>query len=260
MIVNSHAHMGYAFAVRSAGLYYAALADDFIKVMDEHNIERSVVSPTHYQGTPGHPYDPDFREANRQVAQEARTYPKRLIPFIRVNPNFTKTIADDMKRGYEVQGMKGMGELHPMTDHYQVNDLKLLEPMMRLAADYKWPIHWHSGNWPTCNSALYAPLAEAWPEVNHILGHMQYLYLTDAIELGKRYKNIYIETAGNGTTEAIRYVIDNLGAERLIYGDDIPFNYPMDVHEKIQEQPRVSDKEKELILGGNFRRLLGMVN
>jgi predicted TIM-barrel fold metal-dependent hydrolase len=258
VIIDSHAHIGYAFALRVAGLYATPLAEDYIDVMDEHGLNIACISPTHYQGTPGHPYDPDFNEANRQVAQEARKYPKRLIPFLRVNPNFTDRVVDQMKRAYEYDGVKGMGELHPMTDHYQVNDLKLLEPVMRYAAEYKWPIHWHTGNWPTCQAALYEPLAAAFPEVNHILGHMQYLYLQDAIVLAQRYPNIYLETAGNGTTEAMRQVIDTLGAERLIYGDDIPFNYPSDVLDKIRLMPDVTDTERKLMLGGNMARLLAM--
>jgi hypothetical protein len=258
VIIDVHSHLGYAFALRDAGLYYAGMGEDFVKVMDEHGVDMACAETTHYQGTPGHPYDPDYSEANRQIAQEARKFPRRLIPFIRINPNFTDRVVDHMKRGLEEQGMKGMGEMHPLTDHFQVNDLKLLEPIMRYAADYKWPIHWHSGNYPTGQAALYAPLLEAFPEVNQILGHLCYPFIEDCVALGQRYKNVYFEPAGNGTPAFLRYLIDNVGADHVMYGDDIPFSYPTDVLDKFRRQPGVSDAEKALMLGGNMARLLGM--
>jgi predicted TIM-barrel fold metal-dependent hydrolase len=257
-IIDGHSHLGYAFAQRESGMFSAPLAEDFVAVMDEHGVDIACTETTHYQGTHGHPYDPDYSEANRQIAQESRKFPDRMIPFLRLNPNFQDRIVDQLKRGFEEQGMKGMGEIHPLCDHFQVNDLKLLEPMMRACADYKWPIHWHSGNYPTGEAALYAPLLEAWPEVNHVLGHINYPFVEDCVALAKRYKNVYFETAGNGTSEFIRWLIDNVGAERVIYGDDMPFSYPSDVMDKMRYQPGVSDHDKALMLGGNMARLLGM--
>jgi predicted TIM-barrel fold metal-dependent hydrolase len=256
MIIDAHSHLGYAFAVRQSGLYYAGMGEDFVQVLDEHGIDKACAECIHYQGTAGHPYDPDYSEANRQIAQEARKFPDRLIPFIRINPNFTDRVIDQMKRGFEEQGMKGMGEMHPFTDHYQVNDLKLLAPMMRCAADYHWPIHWHTGQWPTCQAALYAPLLEAFPEVDHLLGHIAYPYIEDCVALAQRYPNVFFETAGNGSVEFIGYLVDNVGAARVIYGDDIPFAYPTEVIDKMRFLPGVSDTDKALMLGGNMARLL----
>lgn len=260
MIINSHSHLGYAFAINPTmpTALYGPLGEDFVRIMDEHGMDKTCASCIHYQGTPGHPYDPDYSEANRQVWQECRKFPDRLIPFYRVNPNFTDRIVDQMKRGHEEWGFKGLGEMNPLTDHYQVNDLKLMEPVMRYCADYKWPIHFHAGYYPTCEPALYAPLAEAFPEVDLILGHIAYVYVEDVIVLAQRYANVYVEPAGNGTSPAIRQLIENLPVEKIIYGDDMPFSVPTDVMDKFRRQPAVSARDKELMLGGNMARLLGM--
>ncbi len=151
MIINTHSHLGYSFVVNPhRSLLHYPLGEDFVRLMDEHGIDKTCASCIHFYGTPGHVYDPDYREANRQVAQEARKHPDRLIPFLRVNPNFSDTIKDDIKRGHDEWGFQGFGELNPTTEHFRVSDLRLMEPIMRAAADYKWPIHFHAGYWPTC--------------------------------------------------------------------------------------------------------------
>lgn len=258
MIVNSHSHLGYSFLVNPRSLIPAPLGEDFVRLMDEHGMDMTCASCTHYWGIPGNAQDPDYVEANRQVAQECRKFPDRLIPFLRVNPNFREGVVDLLKRAHEEWGFRGLGEMNPMTEHYMVNDLRLMEPVMRYAADYKWPIHFHAGYWPTSQPALFAPLAEAYPEVNMILGHIGYVHVEDTIALAKRYKNIYVEPAANGTTAAIRALIDNLPATQIMYGDDMPFCIPTDVMNKFRYQVDVSDADKALILGGNMARLLGI--
>jgi uncharacterized protein len=257
VIINSHSHMGYSFIVNPRSLIYAPLGEDFVQLMDEHGIDKTCASCTHYQGVHGHPYDPDYREANREIAQEARKFPDRLIPFLRVNPNYTDRIVDQIKQAHDEWGFMGFGEMNPITERYMVNDLRLMEPIMRYAADYHWPIHFHAGYWPTCQPALFAPLVEAYPEVNIILGHIGYVHVEDVIALAQRYPSVHVEPAANGTSPAIRALIDNVPIKQIIYGDDMPFCIPTDVMDKFRQQPILSEADKDLILGGNLARLLG---
>jgi predicted TIM-barrel fold metal-dependent hydrolase len=260
VIINCHTHLGYTFALQhnEQAVLHAPLGEDFVRVMDEHGVDKVCASSVHYTGFRGNPYDPDYDESNRQVAHEARKFPDRLIPFYHVNPNFTDRIVDQMKRGYEEWGFRGLGELNPLTEHFQVNDLRLMEPLMRYCADYHWPVHFHAGNLPTCQAALFAPLAKAFPEVNIIIGHIAYAYVEDSIAVAQRFPNVYVEPAGNGSSPAIRHLIDNLPAEKIIYGDDLPFSFPIDVMDKFRHQPGVSEEDKALMLGGNMARLLGL--
>jgi aminocarboxymuconate-semialdehyde decarboxylase len=55
--------------------------------------------------------------------------------------------------------------------------------------------------------------------------------------------------------EGLRHMVAELGVSQIVYGTDIPFNWPVTV-DLILKAPFLSDAEKEAILGGNLMRLL----
>jgi aminocarboxymuconate-semialdehyde decarboxylase len=55
--------------------------------------------------------------------------------------------------------------------------------------------------------------------------------------------------------EGLRHLKEEMGASQIVYGTDIPFNWP-DVLDLILEADYLNDDEKIAILGGNLQRLL----
>jgi aminocarboxymuconate-semialdehyde decarboxylase len=55
--------------------------------------------------------------------------------------------------------------------------------------------------------------------------------------------------------EGIRHMVAEVGAWQVVYGSDIPFNWPETI-DIIVNSPSLSNAEKEAILGGNLLRLL----
>lgn len=55
--------------------------------------------------------------------------------------------------------------------------------------------------------------------------------------------------------EGLRHLVAEAGAGQVVYGSDIPFNWP-DTIDLIVKSPSLSDAQKEAILGGNLIRLL----
>ena len=67
--------------------------------------------------------------------------------------------------------------------------------------------------------------------------------------------NIHFDTSLGQVNETI---VQALGASRLLYGCDYPYGMPGDNLRRVQRL-NISEEEKELMLGGNVRRLLGSV-
>ena len=57
------------------------------------------------------------------------------------------------------------------------------------------------------------------------------------------------------SSEGLRHLVAEMGADQLVYGSDQPFFWP-DTIDLIVEADFLTDVEKEVILGGNLRRLL----
>ena len=55
--------------------------------------------------------------------------------------------------------------------------------------------------------------------------------------------------------EGLRHLVAEVGVGQIVYGTDVPFNWPVTV-DLVLNAPFLSDADKEAILGGNLRRLL----
>ena len=55
--------------------------------------------------------------------------------------------------------------------------------------------------------------------------------------------------------EGLRHLVAEMGASQIVYGTDVPFNWPVTV-DLVLNAPFLSNAEKEAILGGNLMKLL----
>lgn len=68
--------------------------------------------------------------------------------------------------------------------------------------------------------------------------------------------NVYLETSGN-TYPFVDYAIGSLGASKIVLGSDFPHEHPL-VSVKIVQLLELSVYDKELILGLNIQKILGV--
>jgi predicted TIM-barrel fold metal-dependent hydrolase len=102
---------------------------------------------------------------------------------------------------------------------------------------------------------LYSVLADMFPDVNLIYGHMGLGYFwRDAIRSAKVYDNVYLETSGN-TYPFVDYAVKALGASKIILGSDFPHEHPL-VSVKIVQLLELSNADRDLILGQNIEEIL----
>ena len=59
------------------------------------------------------------------------------------------------------------------------------------------------------------------------------------------------------TDEGLRHLVAEMGAGQVVYGSDLPFNWP-DTLDVILNASYLSDAEKKAILGGNLMKLLSI--
>jgi predicted TIM-barrel fold metal-dependent hydrolase len=253
MIVDAHVHMGPGLKNHAdACLFDAYTAEELVSAMDKAKIDFGIVFAPLWQA--GEFYDPTYEKGNEAIYQAAKKFPERIVGYARVNPNFGDDAISELNKcisDYKFEGIM----MHPEWESFAANDLNLLGPIFKIAEQHKLPVTFHTGYYPTCQPLLFLPLAEAFPKVQITLKHMGYEYLRDAIVVARLSKNVFLESAGNTSAAEIRAGIKGAGADKVVYGSDLPYVSPEVVIQRIQLMEDVSDRDKEAILGDNMARL-----
>jgi len=244
-VLDAHGHMGPYFNFHIAWND----ADGMVEAMDRLGIRTTCVCPHAAIG-------PDVGLGNDMVMDAIDRHSGRFIGYIGTNPNYPEEVAPELERCAVHPGMRAI-KLHPSLHMYPVNGPNW-RPVWEWAQDRAWPvlIHTWMGD-PYCNPELCAKTADDYPEANVLFAHVGGPTGTDVcIELTRTRQNVYLDpTASTNTFGLTERLVREVGAEKVIYGSDIPF---IDAGVGLAKivYAKIKDSEKELILGDTMRRLL----
>jgi predicted TIM-barrel fold metal-dependent hydrolase len=243
MIIDFHTHVDEAPAFG-----WIDPPEKIIGLLDAAGIDRAVIMT--YTDLPG--ANP---EALDYIVDAAARYPDRLIPFVRLNPNYRDEMPAILERAIAA-GVRGV-KTHPTTTLAHPAGDATVE-MLRLAAAAGLPVLFHCGDDPYTTPQALGLAAAAVPECTVVFGHMGgYFHAADAIETAERLPNVVLETSAMPHPELIRRAVETLGAERVVFGSDGPGCNPALEVEKIRRLGLATAAEAA-VLGGNAVRLLGL--
>ncbi len=89
-----------------------------------------------------------------------------------------------------------------------------------------------------------------------ILEGVTFETLAEAVSVMKKHSNIYVETHGLIAPGAIKFLAEQVGTERIVFGSDCPRSSLAGALRLMQDSG-LSDEDKSKVLGGNIKRLLG---
>jgi len=247
MIIDVNAYLGH-FAFRRLRHNTAA---SLLALMDSQKIDKAVVSSA------GAITYRNAQAGNEELATEARDHRDRLIPFAVINP-FYAGWQDDLKICHEEFGMKGL-RLYPKWHNYTFSSpscRELVNAATERGMIISIPIRVEDNrerswllNVPDVPLEEIVELVKANPKSRFIL--LNGLGYTGS-PLGRKNNglpsNYAIELSRLSAVLAneIGQLITNLGAERIMFGTGMPFNYPDPALLKL-EVLDASDSDKEKI-------------
>ena len=207
----------------------------------------------------------DMLEGNRQLAEEMKKYPDRIIGYATISSaRFGRDAVDEVQRCYEEYGMRGLKIVHQVVGRgsYQllvtINE-PAMYPIVAKAAELGMPILAHS------TPEECAGLLDAVPDAKIIMAHSGGCptALGDwfrAIDVAKHYPNIYLDTASSQIDMGyIEAAVAGVGADRVVFGTDMPLLDPFFGMAKVTGADLLQE-QKDLILGNNVMNLLGLKN
>lgn len=101
--------------------------------------------------------------------------------------------------------------------------------------------------------------------LGHIMGGRQHVLIlegitfetmAEAVSVMRKHRNIYVETHSLTVPGGLRFLAEQVGADRIIFGSDSPRNSLAGALRYIHEAG-LSEEDVAKVLGGNIKRLLG---
>jgi uncharacterized protein len=226
-----------------------------IECADRHGIERLLLSQGY--SADRHPTADQLRTENDRVMAAVRRYPDRAYGSVYLSPAHPEFSVQEFNRCVRDGPMICVGELEA--------DRRCSVPEMDMiverAASMNVPILQHTwlkvGGNDEGESSPYdvVEIARRHPNVQFVCVHTGGEW-ERGIRILRTQKNVCAEIAGsNPTSGFVEMAVRELGAERVIYGSDVGGRSFASQLSKVLAA-RVPDSAKELILGGNLRRLL----
>lgn len=220
------------------------------------------------------PQNATYAEKNRQIADLCRKHPGRLIGFAVHSPQREagrlRSLLFEEVRSMGLKAVKSDG--HPTREMLDVvAELKipimytpesrdLLQSTAERAERRDYALQAVRVDPP---STFFHMMATLYPSINFILPHLgSYRSLTwwahfDAIDLVKRYPNVYAGTSGVLSHKYLEVAAQQLPAEKLVFGTYTPELDPrVEIYAaRLLKLPAAKEAQ---VLGGNIQRLLGL--
>ena len=243
MIVDAHVHIG-----KSTRLQIDVDGKYLVRVADELGFDKiccTDLTALFY----------DMHEGNALLFREMKQFPDRIIGYASLHSTrFGREALDELDRCANDYGMRGL-------KIYSTPQMSIAEPatipILEKTVELGFPILAHA----TPLECEY--LMEAVPECKLMMAHAAAQPFAHgdwnrAIMAAKRFPNLYLETASSTIdTGFLETCIRELGAEKIIFGTDIPLIDPYFELSKVRDTDIASD-ELEKILSRNILRLMGL--
>ncbi|MBL4701652.1 MAG: amidohydrolase family protein [Phycisphaeraceae bacterium] len=233
---DCHAHIG-----ETSAHYYLndTSTDQLIKLMDSFAINQTCIfnlTGIFCQSEPG----------NDIVTDAVKRYPERIVGFTLVNPHTgPEEMLAELERGY-ANGHRAV-KLHPSYQGYPENGPNNIDVACQWVHDHQQLILNHYWG----NHENMQRLVETYPNALFITGHTT----TDYADIMKKHDNLYVCSCPLLDPRSCERVVDAIGADRFMFGSDM-VDLPVAWGLGPILFAHISPKEKDLILGGNLRRLL----
>ena len=238
-------------------------SEELIRSMDENGIAKSVIQNIGWVS-----HDACVR-SNNYILESVSKYPERLIGFCAIQPREGEKALKEIIRCREA-GAKGIGELRPDMQGFDLADSGLMKPLMEeiinqgmiISLHASEPVgHAYTGKGDTTPGMLYrfvSSYQEAIIILAHFGGGLSFYELMPEVRL--ILTNTYYDTAAapflynRGIYEVI---IKAAGQGKILFGSDWPLLDPQRVINHINSAG-LKDLEATAIIGENSRRLLGL--
>ncbi len=240
-----------------------ATAEELIAAMDEAEVDMAVILGIGWN-------NPEIaRRVNDYLLESAARYPRRLVPFCSANPAWGETALREVERGARL-GARGVGELHPDTQGFDLSSSQVMDPFMETLRECRLILLTHSsepvGHQYPGKGSITPPVlmrfVERYQEVPIVCAHwgggLPFYNLMP--EVHSALASVYFDSAASPFLyrASIFSTVPRLARPgSILFGSDYPLVKPGRIIRQIRAAS-LPEQERDAILGGTAMKLLGI--
>lgn len=235
-------------------------ANELIKSMNLNQITKSVIMGIGWEDSA------IAQLSNDYIIESVERFPDRLVGFCSVNPKDKINSTKEIER-CALKGIRGIGELHPYSQKFDIDDKNTMTPIMEIALAYNLITGTHSSeptghHYPgkgTTFPRLLWKFIQNFPDnlivCAHWGGGLPFYALMP--EVAKSLKKVYFDSAASPFlySEKIFEIGSTLvSSEHILMGSDWPLINPKKLINQINNS-NLKKSQKEEILFQNSNKL-----
>ena len=251
----SHSHPG------PGGARLLAEIESSLEKLEPFAFQRLCYFPHVGLGTTDDSTDAWLREHRDAIEAPLKRWPDRLLGMIQLNPKDVRGSLEALDRWLGDGPMTGVyfsGGSRVSLPCTHPNIYPLVERIAELNGvimQHTWFITGGNPRPGMSTPSDLAELAARYPEIEFICAHAGGEW-EKGIKAVREHENILAETSGfDPTAGFVEMAVRELGAKRVVFGSHAPSRSLGTELSKVLAA-QVSDQDKKLIMGANFRRLL----
>lgn len=201
-------------------------------------------------------FHPDGTTGNDLTAQFVARHPDRFAGFAYVSPLMPERMVPELIRAIDQLKFVAI-KLYPPYTPWPLNQPQW-NPIYEFANERALAIIFHTGPEPQSLPKFVGEIAPRYPHANFVIGHSGNTpeERAQAIAAAQANPNVYLETCSTFRTPGvIEQLVNEAGADRVLYGSDMPLMDPRPQMGKIITA-QISADAKRQILGRNAQKLL----
>jgi len=239
-------------------------AEEVVESMDRDGIDVSVVLGI---GWSSHEL---CCETNDYILEAVTRYPGKLVGFCAVQPLAGDKALAEVERCAK-GGAKGIGEMRNDMQGFDLADIAIMTPLVQLAMKHRLimlthtsePVgHHYTGKGEITPGPLYQFITN-FPNLILVCAHwgggLPFYALMP--EVKKALSNVYFDTAASPflyRDDIFKHVAEIIGADKILFGSDYPLIRQSRIVKSLNSLS-LPEKAKQMILGGNARKLLALI-
>ncbi len=248
---HTHPYTNFDYNISNYRSDYAAIAEDIKRDLSPLGISKIAGSFINLTQRPVRGFD-TIKKTNDDALDLARSLGGYYIPGFHIHPDYVSESIEEVHR-MAAAGVNLIGELVPYLHSWKRYDEEGIFPILEEAAKHKMILSFH-----TQEEDSIEPLVSAFPDITFVAAHPgEHDGVLRHIERMKRHENLCLDISGTGIFrwQMLRYLVDTVGSERILFGSDYPVCNPgVCIGGVLAEN--ISDEAKENIFSKNAKRIL----